>query len=229
MLTRPLLFAGILAACVVVPYVAFNEQLADTARGQWNRLTGGDRAASGDEADGALAADSTGANAATAVGPPIEEALRFDVTPQWVASRWPRVSTVLGEPEQLGMRVAWVSGIGVDDVAGSLTYYFDQHHQLERITFSGLTSEPRRLMAAVVGRFGLRSQPTTHAAHYVSGDPADPTSEVVVRHLPVLTSSEASARAEISLDLSRADSISGASGSVRDQEVMPLPSTYRRW
>src|SRR5256885_12638983 len=33
--------------------------------------------------------------------------------------------SVLGEPEQLGMRVALVSGTRADDIAGSLTYYFE--------------------------------------------------------------------------------------------------------
>jgi hypothetical protein len=229
MFTRPLLLVGVLAACVVVPYVAMNEQLAQTARGQWNRLTGARRQS---DEEPSHATSPIAPSGAAAVGPPIEEALRFDLTPQWVASRWPRVSTVVGDADELGMRVAWASGIGVDDVAGSLTYYFDRHHQLQRITFTGLTSEPRRLMAAVVEPYGLKSQPTTHAAHYLSGKPEDPTSEIIVRHLPVLTSSQASPRAEISLELGRGDAAVATSPSSppqRTREVVPLPTSYRRW
>ena len=47
---------------------------------------------------------------ANALPTPIEQAFRFDITPQWVASRWPRATTVAGDPKQLGMRVAMVSG-----------------------------------------------------------------------------------------------------------------------
>jgi hypothetical protein len=147
-------------------------------------------------------------------GPAIEQALRFDLSPQWVASQWPRVMTVAGDVDELGMRVAWVSGTRPDDVAGSLTYYFDRHHQLQRLTFTGLTAEPRRVLAAVVGPYGLKSQPT---------------SEVIVRHLPVLTSGGAGPRAEISLDLSRGNVREATAESERDPEPKMLPAGYRRW
>src|SRR5204862_1183718 len=104
--------------------------------------------------------------------------------------------TVAGDPKQLGMRVALVSGTRPDDVAGSMTYYFDEYHRLQRITFTGLTQDARRLLAAVVTPNGLKSQPTTHAAHYIAGDPQKPTSEVIVRHMPTLVSNSAHARVE---------------------------------
>ena len=69
----------------------------------------------------------------------------------------------------------------------SNTYYFDQHHQLQRITFTGLTAEPRRLLAAVVTPNGLKSQPTTQAAAKpfntrcpVTGEAIDPKVKTVV-------------------------------------------------
>jgi hypothetical protein len=224
MFTRPMLFLGVLAASIVVPYIALNEQLAETARGQWKRLTGG-----GHPADEDLGDTDRPLASIAAVGPPIEQALRFDLTPQWVATHWPHVTTIVGDAEELGMRVAWVSGTRPDDVAGSLTYYFDKHHQLVRITFTGLTAEPRRLLAAVVGPYGLKSQPTTNAAHYLSGEANDPTSEVIVNHLPVLVSSEAAPRAEISLVLGRRDARGGEHPRDRDPEKKLLPSAYRRW
>jgi hypothetical protein len=221
-----MLFLGVLVASVAVPYVLLSDQLASTARGQWHRLFGpaSDEA---DEAESDLAA-AGGPELPRLPGATIEQAFRFDITPQWVASRWPRVSTVLGEPEHLGMRVAWVSGTRGDDVAGSLTYYFDQHHQLQRITFTGLTIDPRRLLACVVTQYGLKSQPTTDAAHYIAGDPDDPTSEVVVHHLPVLTAQPDEPRAEVWVELRRPTGRATGKRS-RDPDGKLLPSTYRRW
>ncbi len=230
MFTRPLLFVGVLLAAVIVPYVVLDEQLGQSVRGGWTRLLG----KAEEEKDALLDRfNETGYSPAAmpASGPAvtIEQAFRFDLTPQWVSSHWPRVSTVLGEPEQLGMRVALVSGTQPDDVAGSLTYYFDAHHQLQRITFDGLTRDPRRILAATVTPYKLKSQPTTGAAHYLSGDPREPTSEVVVEHLPVLTADPTAARAEVTVDLRRADARTGRPRRDEDPEPKLLPSMFRRW
>src|SRR5437762_1699241 len=204
MFSRPVLFFGVLVACVVVPYVLLDEHLAQTVRGGWNSLLGKVAEEKGllDRFDHAAYSPASGASHKGPVVT-IEQAFRFDLTPQWVSSRWPRVSTVLGEPEQLGMRVALVTGTRPDDVAGSLTYYFDPHHQLQRITFEGLTRDPRRLLSAMVTPYGLKSLPTTGAAHYIAGDPDHPTSEVIVEHLPVLVADPEAPRAEVSVDLRR--------------------------
>jgi len=246
MFSRPVLFVGVLLASVIVPYVLLDEHLAESARGVWSRVVGKVEAEKDELLDRFDHAYSP-ASGASQQGPvvTIEQAFRFDLTPQWVGSRWPRVSTVLGEPEQLGMRVALVTGTRPDDVAGSLTYYFDPHHQLQRITFEGLTRDPRRILAATVTPYNLRSLPTTGAAHYVAGDPDDPTSEVFVEHLPVLTADPEAPRAEVSVDLRRAaprrpgkrGAVAGpgkspaTSSKTVDDDPDPklLPSSYRRW
>ena len=247
MFSRPVLFVGVLVACVVVPYVLLDDHLAEGVRGVWNRVLG--KAAEDEEAllDRFDHAAYTPASGASAKGPivTIEQAFRFDLTPQWVSHQWPRVSTVLGEPEQLGMRVALVTGTRTDDVAGSLTYYFDQHHQLQRITFEGLTRDPRRLLAATVTPYNLKSLPTTGAARYIAGDADDPTSEVFVEHLPVLTADPEAPRAEVSVDLRRAaprraDKRAAVARPADtrtpsrktpgdDPDAKLLPSSYRRW
>jgi hypothetical protein len=226
-----MLFFGVLLAAVVVPYVLLDEHLAQTVRGGWNSVLGKAAEDRDDLLDRFNPADYSPASGARSGAPivTIEQAFRFDLTPHWVSSHWPRVSTVLGEPEQLGMRVALVSGTRPDDVAGSLTYYFDQHHQLQRLTFEGQTRDPRRLLAAVVTPYGLKSQPTTDAAHYIAGNPQDPTSEVIVEHLPVLVDDRESARADVFVDL-RAAGVKGQRRSSRGgPDKMPLPSDYRRW
>lgn len=233
MFSRPMLFLGVLVAAVVVPYVLLDEHLAQSVRGGWNRIVGKMEEEKDDLLDRFNSAHYAPVSGTHIVGPPvtIEQAFRFDLTPHWVSSRWPRVSTVLGEPEQLGMRVALVSGTQPDDVAGSLTYYFDQHHQLQRITFEGLTRDPRRLLAAVVTPYSLKSQPTTDAAYYIAGDPDNPTSEVIVSHMPVLTADPESARAEITVDLRRRDvrSQRGRTAASDEPDIKLIPQHYRRW
>jgi len=216
-------------AAVVVPYVLLDDHLAQAARAGWNGLVG-----SAEQEKDDLLADLSSAlehqpSPGYALPTPIEQAFRFDITPQWVASRWPRATTVAGDPKQLGMRVAMVSGTRPDDVAGSLTYYFDEHHQLQRITFTGLTADPRRLLATIVTPNGLKSQPTTSAARYIAGEPRHPTSEVIVQH-PSATALPAQApRAEVLVDLRRDDIVQRRSNARQEPEPNILPSGYRRW
>jgi len=227
-----MLFLGVLIAAVAVPYVLLDENLAASARGQWDRLLG--RADEEDDlfhsasAPGAaapyFAASPGGSTTAT-----IEQVFRFDVTPRWVLARWPRASTVAGEPEQLGMRMAIVTGTRPDDVAGSLTYYFDPHHRLQRITFTGTTGDPRRLLAAVVTPYALKSQPTTEAALYIAGDPHEPTSEIIVSHPSLLDPGSPAPLTEVSVDLSRGDVLTSRDKRRSDPDIKLLPSTYRRW
>ncbi len=90
--------------------------------------------------------------------------INFAVTPAWVLAQWPRVSASLAEIDLQGYRVALVTGTQEDDLAGSLTYYFDHQQQVARITFSGSTGDPRKLISLVTGRFGF--------AHDATDDPA---------------------------------------------------------
>ena len=167
--------------------------------------------------------------------PPVslEEALRFDITPPWVAARWPQVSTVVGDTKHMGLRVALVSGTQPGDVAGSLTYYFNDRHELARITLDGLTGDERRLVEFGRQHFGLRPTPTIAAGLYIAGDPARPTSKLRVLHVPIVRADSPLARVQVSLDVKRADSGQQA---VASQESSPspwqpptLPRDYRRW
>ena len=236
MFSRPMLLVGVLVASVVVPYVLLDKNLSQTAQAQLNRLLGKGESAGGENpleglklpwTEGQATAGAAPAATSEAQLPPValEEAFRFDATPQWVTSRWPRVSTVLGEPKQLGMRVALASGTRPDDVAGSLTYYFDDHHQLQRITFLGVTGDEQRLLGFLVPAYRLKTTPTTGVARYIAGPLDKPTSSVTVRHLPVVRADAQLARAEIAVDLTRGDVVNASP--VRD--VAPLPTTYRRW
>jgi hypothetical protein len=82
----------------------------------------------------------------------LAEVLRFDVTPGWVISRWPRVSTGGPHLQLQGYRVPLVTGTKESDIAGSLTYYFNAQQKVQRITFHGATGDPQLLIRLLTSR-----------------------------------------------------------------------------
>lgn len=88
------------------------------------------------------------------------EVLRFDLTPSSLTQRWPRVTTSSYDLSLQGYRVPLVTGTKPDDLAGSLTYYFNHQRQLQRITFSGTTGDYRRLLQLLTQHYGFVNRPT---------------------------------------------------------------------
>jgi hypothetical protein len=133
----------------------------------------------------------------------LEEAIRFDITTSVLFQRWPRVVTGLPEGALQGYRVPLVTGTREDDVAGSLTYYFNAQQVCQKITLQGSVGDPRRLSAHVVSRFGLRRQ--------VNSDPGlqlyqtrwngKPVSELKIKAVPVVLASAPHARFEVEMVL----------------------------
>lgn len=85
----------------------------------------------------------------------LAEVFRWDMTTSWILGHWPRVSAGLSEVEMQGYRVPLVTGTATDDLAGSLTYYFNQRQRVRRITFFGTTGDSRRLVALLASKFGF--------------------------------------------------------------------------
>lgn len=140
-------------------------------------------------------------------GPParLDEILRFDITPEAVVSRWPRVSTGLADLELMGYRVPLVTGSGQADLAGSLTYYFDQHRQLRRIMFKGTTGDLAALRG-VLSRFGMVHRPTNDPALMVfeARGPNGKTNGLArIRTAPVIQASDPLRRYEVHLVVDR--------------------------
>jgi hypothetical protein len=231
---------SVLAAAIGVPYVALDEQLKSLVMAQLNRFTA---AAPAKEADPLAKIDellkpSTPAavpTAASAQAPastipatvPLDEALRFDVTPEWVTGRYTQVSSVIGDSDHLGLRVALVSGTTPTDVAGSLTYYFNQQHQVERLTLYGVTGDHSRLAELMVGKFSLRPTQTKELGLYYGGDVNVPTSMLKVAALPIVRPEAPLAKAQVTLDLRKGDVALIKPES--EQPAKVLPSSYRRW
>ncbi len=93
---------------------------------------------------------------------------RFDITKQWIMQRWDRVSTSPGDSGLHGLRVPLVTGTNSWDLHGSMTWYFDARHHLQRITYRGWTGDASRLVQMLGSQYGLKPQPTHWAGLYLS-------------------------------------------------------------
>ncbi len=190
---RHLLLVTLLAGAVAVPYLSSSEQ----GQKLWGSLTGG-ASHDSDSAPSHLASTTAitppavlpaegGRHAARdPAAPPrppthvegvppqtLEEVLRFDISPDWIIERWPRVSSGLSELDLQGYRVALVTGTAESDLAGSLTYYFNKKNQVDRDDLSRHQRRPEpardaghrplRIEEAEVGR----SQPDALSAQMV--------------------------------------------------------------
>ena len=123
------------------------------------------------------------------VGSPIQdirEVLRFDITPHWVTSRFSRVSTVLSDMQLEGLRVPIVTGIRADDLAGTLTYYFDRSDRLQRVTIHGFTGDPNRLVSLLTQQYGMSHTPSLEAGVYTKRWNGVPVHFLRMTHAPVV-------------------------------------------
>lgn len=135
----------------------------------------------------------------------LADVINFNATPQWIMMRWPRVTVGLAELDMQGYRVPLVTGTGYDDLAGSLTYYFDNDQRVKLIHFRGTTGDPRKIVGLVMQQYSFLPQPT--------GDPAlqlyqvkwngKPVSELRVQSASVLRSDEPYSRFAVELALKR--------------------------
>ena len=180
----------LLAGCVGIPYAMSNSGLADqfqsllktsgaqTSGSPAERLaeSAADTASSVSAAaeritqqSAALLAGAQATSPLPAAGRPVslQEALRFDITKNWVLGQWPRVSTQLSHLELEGYRVPLVTGTNEGALAGSLTYYFNKQQKLQRIIFMGNTGDTRPLVDLVTGQFGLTRNLTDDPGLYL--------------------------------------------------------------
>lgn len=136
------------------------------------------------------------------------EVLRFDVTPSFVTDRWPCVTTSLYELDLQGFRVPLVTGTDPDDLAGSLTYYFNQQRLLQRITFAGTTGDYRRLLQLLTDHYGFVSRPTNTPNVILFEVPSSKqaTSYLWIRPVDVLRADQPLNRFQLTLVMERPSS-----------------------
>ncbi len=130
---------------------------------------------------------------------------RFEVGPEWVTDHWSRVSTVRSEEGWQGLRVPVVTGMAPDDLAGSLTYYFDSWRRLQRIAFRGTTGDARRVIAWSASH-GLRREPTIAAELFTRRRNGRATSVLAIERPAVISSQLPNQRQDVLLELSPPDS-----------------------
>ncbi len=239
---RPSWFYGLLVAALVGPYALLDKNMLGNL---WSKIpsltsfTETKPAAAKIDAAGSLrhpgeigAASSslasfgptTGSNRGAPVCD-IPEVFRFDVSPQWITSHWPRVTTVLAETDLQGLRVPLVTGSRPDDLAGSLTYYFDKKHVVQRIAFQGNTGDERRLVAFLTQYYGLKPVPTLGAGLYMTKVQGKPLSTLHLTWPPVVAKDKPTNRCEIVLELNR----SSAGASQQVQQLLDHERRAKRW
>jgi hypothetical protein len=169
----------------------------------------------------------------TAAAPPVEgarfhsvaEVFRFDVTKEWVYSNWARKSTGLADPELYGVRVALVTGTGLTDLAGSLTYAFNQQGQVQHISFLGRTADTTPLVQFLMASYQLerRDAPAGEQLYQVgNGDRVQ--SELRTRPESVLWSTSPHGSFVVELELERPGSNRYLPSRIPKLAIPPDPS-----
>ena len=97
--------------------------------------------------------------------------------------------------------MAVVTGPKLDDIAGSLTYYFDHDQRVRRITLDGMTGDPRRLVALAQKEFGFRAEPTLQAGLYLIRWNGTPRSALVISQPAVISADERHAQYHVKLEI----------------------------
>ena len=146
-----------------------------------------------------------------AIGQPVvvlEEAFRMDLTSGWVLSRWPRVSTQLSSIEYNGLRVPLVSGSTTSDVAGALTYYFDEKDVLQQLSFRGSTGDPSRLIYWLQSNYDFRPQQASPGEkRYVVRWNGEEISELEIHPAAIMDSDQPFSRYDVYLTMRRKKSV----------------------
>ncbi len=214
MIPRVLFYGLFLVAAAVLPYLS-----SEWSKASRSSDAGGDTAvlepgANGGSSVGTATSIAIAGQAATTPRhtPPqpgevplidLAHAIRFDATPAGLFHRWPRVVSGLPEGDLQGYRVPLVTGTREDDVAGSLTYYFNAQQICRKITLQGSVGDPRKLVDYVIGQFKLMRQTSTDPGlHlYQTRWNGKPVSELKIKAVPVVKASTPHARYHVELVL----------------------------
>lgn len=116
----------------------------------------------------------------------LREVLRFDISDTWVTSRFARVSTISANLNLEAFRVPIVTGTQTTDLAGTLTYYFDNSGTVQRITVHGFTGNPNQLIQTMTSFYGLRTEPNLEAGVYTRRWNGTPVHFLRLTHAPVV-------------------------------------------
>jgi hypothetical protein len=155
------------------------------------------------------------------------DVLRFDITPEWLFSRWSRVTTITADQSLKGFRVPLVTGTRVDDLAGVATFYFGRHGRLQRVGFEGTTGDTRRLVAFLTARYGFKAEPNLGAGLYLVRWNARPMSGLRIDYAPVVRADMPHVRYSLKLEINRPDEAYVMSDEF--QQILGFDQGTQRW
>lgn len=142
------------------------------------------------------------------VGAPVSdlrEVMRFDISPDWVIQRFARVSTALSDLRLQTLRVPIVTGTRVDDLAGTLTYYFDGGGKLQRVSLHAFTGDPNRLIGAMTQHYGLNRESSLEAGVFTKRWNGIPIHFLRLTHTAVIHSDALHQKYTVFLELNQPD------------------------
>lgn len=157
----------------------------------------------------------------------LPEVLRFDITPAWVTSRFPRVSTIAGDTQLDAMRVPLVTGTSPSDMAGTLTYYFDAYQRLQRISLQSVTGDPNRFIGQLQTSYQLEQQPSLGGTLYLMNWNGKATSLLRITPASVIRSDSPYSSYEVFLELNEPGLNFGLSNEANS--FLAAGRTTRRW
>ena len=153
--------------------------------------------------------------------------LRFDISPQWVTERFSRVTTVLADLQLDGLRVPLVTGTGADDLAGSISYYFDHSAHLQRVMLHGFTGDPNAVVSTMTEHYGLQSEPTLEAGVYSKRWNGAPVHFLRITRAPIVYSDALHHKYIVFLELNQPDLRYGISAEA--QRIVSADRSTGRW
>ena len=153
----------------------------------------------------APADDDTGPSIVGAPVTDLREVMRFDISPDWVIQRFSRVSTVLADLKLQALRVPIVTGTRTDDLAGTLTYYFDGSGKLQRVTLHAFTGDPNRLVGAMTQHYGLTRESSLEAGVFTKRWNGIPIHFLRLTHTSVIHADALHQKYTVFLELNQPD------------------------
>lgn len=157
----------------------------------------------------------------------LAEILRFDISPEWVMARFPRVSTLLSEMNLDGLRTPLITGSTPGDLAGTLTYYFDRYKRLKRVSVHATLGDPTRYIMELRQAYQMSQEPSLGGSLYVVKWNGTPTSVLHVSPASVVYSDVNYGRYNFFLELNQADLEYGLSAEAR--QLIESGRSMNRW
>lgn len=157
----------------------------------------------------------------------LAEILRFDISPEWVMARFPRVSTLLSEMNLDGLRTPLITGSTPGDLAGTLTYYFDRYKRLKRVSIHATVGDPTRHIMELRQAYQMSQEPSLGGSLYVIKWNGAPTCVLHISPASVVYSDLNYGRYNLFLELNQAELEYGLSSEAR--QLIEAGKHTRRW